>query len=412
MMTDSTTGTDKRAFTIILVTVVLDTMGLGIIFPIMPDLLEILGIESVADAALWGGALSASYALMQFLCSPVLGNLSDAYGRRPILLMGLIGMAIDYVVLGFATAIWVLVIGRMVGGIVGGTVSTATAYLADISEPEDRAKNFGLIGAAFGIGFVLGPAFGGLVGEWDPRAPFFLSAVLAGLNFLCGLFFLPESLSPEDRRPFRMKALNPFASLMRAFSFPGLRTPLACMFIISIAHAAYPAIWSYWSKQTLGWTTGTIGLSLAAYGFGAAVVQGAVIRLPIVTRIGPARIVCGSLILAVISMFGFGLTTVGWVVFAIIPIACLSDLFGPVVNGFMANLVPDNEQGALQGVVASIQAVTAVIGPVVMAAVFKMTADREGAVYLPGAAYMLAGLLIALTVIPLWRAMGPAQDVP
>jgi len=314
-------------------------------------------------------------------------------------------MAVDYVALGLATALWVLVVGRMVGGVMGGTISTATAYLADISPPAERAKNFGLIGAAFGIGFILGPALGGVVGELDPRAPFFLSAALAAFNFGCVFFFVPETVTPEKRRAFRLSALNPFATLWRAFSMKGLGTPLACLFVISIAHAVYPAIWSFWTKEMFGWSAGTIGLSLATYGVGAAVVQGAVIRLPVVTRLGAARVVPLSLLLGTAAFIAFGFTTAGWLVFLIIPFASLSDLFGPMLNGFMANQVPDDEQGALQGVQASIHAVTAVIGPIVMAGVFKVTGEPTGSMYMPGAAFLVSALLLALTVVPLARAI-------
>ena len=402
----------QKTLWFIFFTVVLDTTGHGIIFPILPDLLESLGLDSIADAALWGGVLATSYALMQFLFSPIMGNLSDAYGRRPVILLALTGMAIDYVILGLATVLWLLLVGRLVAGAMGGTVSTATAYLADISRPEDRVKNFGLIGAAFGLGFILGPALGGLLGEVDLRAPFFMSAALAGLNFLFGWFVLPESLPRDRRRPFSRTALNPFASIDRAFSMTGLRTALSCFFIISVAHQVYPAIWSFWAREALGWSVGLIGLSLAVYGAGVVIVQGGVIRMPVVSRLGAQRVVALSLGLGIFSLVGLGFASAGWVVFAILPFSSLSDLLNPTLTGFMANRVPDNEQGALQGVLASITAVTAIVSPLVMTAIFRATAGPEARLYFPGSPYLVSAFLLALTLPPLWRTMRAAESPP
>ncbi len=393
--------TSFKSISFIFVTVVLDITGIGIIFPIMPDLLEELGIDRVADAALWGGILATSYALMQFLFSPIIGNLSDAIGRRKVILIALFALSVDYLILGFATTLWVLVLGRIIAGIAGGTVPTATAYLADISQNDERAKNFGLIGAAFGLGFILGPALGGLLGEIDSRAPFFLSAFLTFLNFLFGFFVLPESLSIENRRKFSINSLNPFATIWESLLFKNLRVGLICFFIISTAHWVYPAIWSFWGKEIFGWGSGMIGLSLACYGIGISIVQGFVIRMKIVSRIGARWIVTFSLIVGSLAMVVLGFTSVAWLVFLIIPFSALSELLTPTLGGFFANQVTDLEQGKLQGVLSSLSAFTTIISPLLMTAIFNLTSNANDGFYLPGAPFLFAAVLLLLTVIPL-----------
>ena len=395
----------NRAITFIFMTVVLDITGIGIIFPIMPELLEELGLVNVANAAVWGGILATSYAIAQFLFSPVIGSISDAAGRRKVLLVALLTLSVDYLILGFASTLWVLLVGRIIAGIAGGTVPTATAYLADISEPHEKAKNFGIIGAAFGVGFILGPALGGVLGEINSRAPFFLSAFLTGLNFLFGFFFLPESLSVENRRKFRMSSINPFATILKILSFKGLRIPLVCFLVIAIAHWVYPAIWSYWAKQVFGWSSGMIGFSLACYGIGISVVQGYIIRLSWVAKLGSRFVATFSLLIGAIALFWLGLVEVGWMVFCIIPFSALSELLTPTLGSFLSNKVSDDEQGELQGVLSSLSAVTSIVSPLIMTGIFKFYSSPESALYLPGAPFIFAGLLLILTVLPLWWAM-------
>ena len=330
----------NKAIVIIFITVVLDITGIGIIFPIMPDLLQDLGIQSISAAALWGGILSTSYAVMQFLCSPILGSVSDAIGRRKIILFALLALSIDYLILGFSQTLWVLILGRIIAGIAGGTVPTATAYLADISPPTERAKNFGIIGAAFGLGFIMGPALGGILGEYSSRAPFFLSAALTALNCFAGFFLLPESLPREKRRPFNISSANPLLTIWRAFLFQKLRVPLICFFVISVAHWVYPAIWSYWGKEVFGWGSGMIGLSLACYGIGISFVQGFLIRLQIINQLGARLIVTISLLVGAFSLMSMGLIWQGWMVFLVIPFSALSELLTPTLGGFLSNSVP------------------------------------------------------------------------
>ena len=360
---------------------------------------------SVAVAALWGGVLSTSYAIMQFLCSPILGSASDTIGRRKIILFALLTLSVDYLILGFSNALWVLIIGRIIAGIAGGTVPTATAYLADISQPHERAKNFGIIGAAFGLGFIMGPALGGILGEFSARAPFFLSAGLTALNCLFGYFLLPESLMPEKRRPFKMTSINPFRTIWRAFLFKKLRIPLICFFVISVAHWVYPAIWSYWGKEVFGWSSGMIGLSLACYGIGISFVQGFLIRLPIISHLGARWVVTISLLIGAMSLLSMGLIWQGWMVFCVIPFSALSELLTPTLGSFLSNNVSDDQQGELQGVLSSLSAITSVVSPLVMTGLFNVFTANGGWVYFPGASFVFASALLLLTVIPLSYAM-------
>ena len=395
----------NSAISVIFFTVVLDITGIGIIFPIMPDLLQELGVTTVSSAALWGGILSTSYAIMQFLFSPVIGSASDAVGRRKIILIALFALSVDYLILGFSQTLWVLIVGRIVAGVAGGTVPTATAYLADISEPGERAKNFGIIGAAFGVGFIMGPALGGILGEFSSRAPFFLSAVLTGLNFALGYFVLPESLSSENRRPFTIKAANPFLTIWRVFLFKKLRIPLICFFIISVAHWVYPAIWSFWGKEVFGWTSGMIGISLACYGLGISLVQGFLIRLKIISVLGGRVIATGSLSLGALALLGMGFVTEGWIVFCIIPFSALSELLTPTLGSFLSNSVLDDQQGELQGVLSSLSAVSSIISPLLMSGLFTIFTSGQGGLYFPGIPFVFAALLLVLTISPLSRAM-------
>ena len=395
----------NKAVIFIFVTVVLDISGLMIIFPIMPDILRSVGKLSISDAAIWGGILYASYALMQFLFSPIIGNLSDSYGRRPVILVALGLMALDYLILGFASFLWVFIIGRMIGGIAGGTVPTAFAYLADISIPEDKAKNFGLVGAAFGVGFVFGPFMGGILGEIDFRLPFFCSAALSFLTFLLCLFFLPESLDPSNRRKFKKKDLNPFATLIKAFLFRDLRILFLCFFIISLAHWVYPAIWSFWSKEVFNWGPGLIGVSLACYGLGVAFVQGFVIRMKFVNRLGPKRIIFLSLVIGSIALTGFGFANMAWMVFALIPIAVMSELMNPTLDSFVSNQISDSEQGLLQGILSSINAITSVISPLVMTLLFKLGTLSAEKFYIPGIPFLFAAFLLIVIIYPLLKSM-------
>ena len=387
-----------------LATVAIDAIGIGIIFPVMPDLLLSLGLDDIGSAALWGGALSTLYALMQFLCAPLLGALSDRYGRRVVMLSSLAAMAVDYVVLTLAGTLWLLLLGRAIAGVAGATYGTATAYIADVSAPTERAKRFGLVGACFGLGFVLGPAIGGAVGELHVRAPFLVAALLAAANFALALFFLRESLPPARRRAFEWRRANPLGALRRALGLPALRWLMVGYFLFSLGNHVYPVIWSFWSKHTFGWSVGTIGGSLALYGIAMAFVQGVLIR-PSVQRLGEARTVAAGLAVGACAAAGFGLIESAWIAFALIPFAALSDVASPALTGLMANRVGDDEQGELQGVLASLMAIASVAAPPLASGLFYRFTAADAPAQLPGAPFLMAGLLIAAAIPLMWRSL-------
>ena len=378
-------------------TIFVDAIGIGLIFPIMPDLLADLGIKSVSDAALYGAALSTVYAVMQFLFLPILGNLSDQLGRRPVLLIGIAALFVDYIIMGVAASFAVLFIGRLVAGIAGATVATATSYIADVSAPDDRAKNFGMIGATFGVGFIIGPALGGLLGAIDIRLPFFAAAGFAGLNFAYGLFFLPESLLPKNRRPFTWQRANPFMALKRAVTSPALRRPVFVVFCMMLAGYVYPAVWSFYGKEKFGWDTALIGFSLAGYGGAVALVQGVLIRymLPKWGERGTVRL---GLVSIIIAMLGIAFAVETWMIFAMITMAALGEVAGPAINGILSKLVPDSEQGDLQGTLGSIESLAAIIAPPVFASMFKMFSDDQG-FYFPGAPFLAAAVISGFALI-------------
>jgi len=382
-------------------TIFVDAIGIGLIFPIMPDLLADLGIGSISDAALYGAALASVYAVMQFLFLPILGNLSDYLGRRPVLLMGIAALFVDYLIMGFAASFAVLFIGRLIAGIAGATVSTATAYISDFSAPEDRAKNFGMIGATFGVGFIFGPALGGMLGAIDIRLPFFAAAGFSGLNFIFGVFFLPESLMPGKRRPFAWKRANPFGALKRAATDRSLRRLVFVVFCMMLAGYVYPAVWSFYGKEKFGWTTDIIGFSLAGYGLGVAFVQGVLIRwmLPNWGEIGVARF---GMISIIVAMIGIAFSIQTWMIFAMIILAVLGEVAGPAINGMLSKRVPDSEQGDLQGVLGSIESLAAIVSPPVFAAMFKLFSDSEG-LYFPGAPFLLAMVIMVIGLVVFMR---------
>ncbi|WP_133485627.1 TCR/Tet family MFS transporter [Aliiroseovarius marinus] len=385
----------RGAIWFILATILLDAVGIGIVFPIMPDLMERVGAANTADGAFWGGILMASYAAMQFLFAPVIGGISDSLGRRPVLLLALVTLAVDYVIMALATTFWWLLIGRVLAGIAGATYITATAYLADISKPEERAANFGLIGATFGIGFVMGPAIGGLVASVHITAPFWLAAGLAALNVAFGLFLLPESLAPEKRRAFTKRDLNPFGSILDAFRLPGLMLPLVLIFAFEFANMVYPTLWAFWTREVFGWGTALIGISLASYGIAVAFTQGVVMRF-MLPKLGEYRTLIFSIICAIAAFVAFGLTGSVWVMFTFIIVAALADMAPPTMTAMMANMVSEDRQGLLQGVIASLGSIAAVIAPMVVTGVFQFFADADAPIYLPGAPFLLSGLMVLI----------------
>lgn len=388
----------RLAISFILITVILDSIGIGLIIPIMPQLIEELTNDPINIAAEWGGFLTFIYALMQFVFGPTIGNLSDRFGRRPVLLASLLFLSVDYLIMALAPTILLLVIGRTLAGIAGANFSTANAYIADVSPPEKRSQNFGLVGAAFGMGFIIGPAIGGFLGEYGTRAPFYAAALLALLNAAYGLFILPESLPKEDRRPFEWSRANPLGALRQMKKVPVVAGMMIAAFLFDIAHFVYPAVWSYYTVEVFNWSSAQIGLSLAAVGVGFAVVQGWLIRI-IVPKFGETRTLLFALLMNVISLFGFSFATAGWMVFAIIPLTSLGALAGPAFSGIMSQQLPKDEQGELQGLISSKAGLATIISPIVMTQLFGHFAGTSAPIYFPGAPFFAAALLVMLSLI-------------
>jgi DHA1 family tetracycline resistance protein-like MFS transporter len=393
-------------FLFILTTLMIDAIGIGIVFPIMPDLMDRVGASGVAEGALWGGIMMSAYAAAMFLFGPIVGSLSDAYGRRPILIAALATLAIDYTIMALAQTYWVLLMGRVIAGMAGATYITVTAYISDITKPDERGVAFGMIGAAFGIGFVFGPALGGISSGLHVTAPFWIAAALSALNMVFGFFILPESLKKENRRSFGRRDLNPFASIVRAFVIPGLAIPLICIFVFEFANMVYPTIWAFWGREVFGWGGFTIGLTLSAYGILIAVVQAGL--LPQMTkRLGDYRTLIFASIAAVIALAGFGFSTAAWAVAVVLPIAALSDMAPPLLTALAANRVGDDQQGLVQGVIASLSSVAAVAAPLVLTGVFERFVNNEG-VYFPGAPFLIAAFL-TIAIIPLILRLSPQK---
>lgn len=388
----------------ILATLMIDAIGIGIVFPIMPDLMARVGADSTAEGALLGGIMMSAYAATMFLFGPIIGSLSDAFGRRPVLIAALVTLTIDYVIMALAEVYWVLLLGRILAGMAGATYITATAYISDITKPEERGAAFGMIGAAFGIGFVLGPALGGISASWHLSAPFWIAAGLSAINVAFGLFVLPESLKQENRRSFGKRDLNPFGTITNTFRIPGLAIPLICIFVFEFANMVYPTLWAFWGREVFGWNAFTIGLTLAAYGVLIAAVQAGI--LPQITkRFGDYKALVLALVASLIAMIGFGFTTAVWAVVVLLPIAALSDMAPPLMTAFAANRVGEDQQGLVQGVIASLSSIAAVAAPLALTGVFEHFVDRGGA-YFPGAPY-LVGAVLVLAIAPLIRRLKP-----
>jgi len=388
----------------IFITIVLDSMGIGIIMPVMPDLIREVGNVDLSQAALWGGMLTVVFAINQFLFSPTLGGLSDAYGRRPVLLLALFIMAADYLIMGFAQSLWLLFIGRFIGGITAATQSTASAYMADISTSEDKAKNFGLLGAAFGVGFILGPMLGGLLAEYGSRAPFFAAAAIAFSNMLFGYFVLPESLTPDKRRAFEWRRANPFGAFKQMKKLPAMMPMLMVFLLLSIAFFVYPSVWAFFGRAQFNWDARMVGLSLAAYGLGIVIIQGALIR-PILKRFGEKRTAIFGMCVHLMTFLAYPLMTETWHVFAYMPISVFSAVAVPALQGLMSNSVADNAQGELQGAMSSLTAMATILSPFLMTRVFSYFTRDDTPVYLPAAPFLLSALsvVIALLIFSRWK---------
>ena len=389
-MTDD--APSKHALAFIFIAMLIDTIGLGIIIPVTPKLIAQLTHQGMGAAAVWGGWLSMVYALMQFLCAPIIGNLSDRFGRRPVLILSIAMLGIDYAITGLAPTIAWLFIGRFLSGAAGASYSTANAYIADVSPPEKRAANFGLTGAAFGIGFVLGPVIGGIIGDYfGPRTPFFVSAVFALCNAIYGLVVLKESLPPSRRRAFELWRANPLGALKSMQRFPMFAGMIGVVALMRLAHDANPSIWSYYTILKFHWTPAQVGYSLMAVGISISLVFGFLTRI-IIPRIGEMTSVIVGLACAAVGFFGYAYATQGWMLFVWLPIWSLSGLATPSINAILSKQVGPHEQGELQGALASIGGLTSIVAPALMTNLFGYFTSGRAPIYFPGASFFTAAL--------------------
>lgn len=391
---------NQYALAFVLITVMINSIGFGIIIPVLPDLVRELTDIPDNQIAIHLGGLTFVFAVMQFICMPIIGGLSDRFGRRPIMLLSLFGLGVDYLVMGFAPFIFVLYFGRVIAGALGATFTTANAYIADVSPPETRAQNFGLVGAAFGVGFMLGPAIGGVLGDEtkflgefaSPRLPFIAAGVLSMLNVVFGLLVLPETLAQEDRRPFDWKRSNVFGALKSLGRISGAKGLIFILFVLGVAHTVYPTTYALSTEVKLGWSSGDVGLSLLAFGIASFVVQGGLIRM-IIPRTGLFWASIIGIISAALAYGGMGLANAGWMIYAMGPFAAFAGLYGPALTNMMSSRVSKSEQGELQGAIGAAQGLGLMIGPIMMSGTFYVFGKEGVPYYQPGAPFILASLL-------------------
>lgn len=388
----------EAALGFIFVTLLVDSIGLGIIIPIMPKLLQTLAHTDISTAAKYGGWLMFAYAIMQFVFAPVLGGLSDRYGRRPVLLVSLLGLGIDYLFLAWAPTIAWLFLGRIIAGICGASFTTGSAYIADVSIPEKRAQNFGMIGAAFGIGFIIGPVIGGLASTWGLRAPFIVAAALSLLNFVYGLIVLPESLLKENRRPFNWRRANPVGSLMHLRRYPAISGLIMSVLFVYLAAFAVQSTWTFYTIQKFNWSEKMVGYSLGVVGIMIALVQGGLIR-KIIPALGQKNSVYAGLSFYTLGFVLFAFASQSWMMFLFLVPYCLGGIAGPALQGIMSNSVPANEQGELQGALTSLMSVTSIIGPPMMTNIFSYFTAKDAPVHFSGAAFLLGGILTIVSIL-------------
>ena len=382
----------------IVVVLLIDMIGFGIIIPVMPGLIQELTGSSVSSAAQYGGWMLAAYAITQFFCAPIIGGLSDRFGRRPVLLASLFGFAVDYLFLAFAPSIGWLFVGRVVAGMMGASFVAASAYIADISTPEDRAKNFGLIGATFGLGFIIGPVIGGFLGEFGPRVPFLVTAGLTVLNWMYGFFVLPESLEKENRRLFDWKRANPVGTVLSVWRYKVVAGLFVVLALLYISAHAVQSNWAYYTIEKFSWTTGMIGVSLGVVGLVFVIVQGGLIRV-ILPKLGHQRTVYAGLMLYAVGFVLYAVANQSWMMYAVTVVYCMGGMAGPALQGIMSSAVPANAQGELQGAFASLMSMTSVVGPPLMNGIFAWFSSAAAPFYFPGAAMALGAFLTIVSCL-------------
>ena len=391
---------DKKqaAIGFIFITILIDIIGWGIIIPVIPTLIKELIHADISEAAKYGGWLTFAYAITQFVFAPLIGSLSDQFGRRPILLLSLFGFSLDYLLLAFAPTITWLFIGRILAGITGASITTATAYIADISTEKNRAKNFGMIGAAFGLGFIIGPVIGGLLGQFGSRVPFYAAAVLCMINFLYGYFILPESLSKANRRNFDIKRANPIGAILNLKKYPKLTGLITAIFILYVASHAVQSNWSFYTIYRFNWSEKMVGISLGIIGLLVGIVQGGLIRW-INPILGNEKSIYLGMALYTLGMFLFAFAVESWMMFVFLIPYCLGGIAGPALQSVISGQVPPNEQGEIQGTLTSLMSASSIVGPPMMASVFYYFTHSEAPFIFPGAPFILGGVLMFISTV-------------
>lgn len=396
--------TDKKAaIGFIFITLLIDITGWGIILPVVPKLIGELIHSDLSEAAKYGGWLGFAYAITQCMFAPIVGNLSDQYGRRPIILISLLGFAIDYILLALAPSIAWLFFGRIIAGITGASISTASAYIADISTDEDRTKNFGLIGAAFGLGFIIGPVIGGLLGHYGARVPFYVAAILCMMNFLYGLFILPESLEKDKRRPFNWKRANPIGTFNFLRKQSKISNLVVALILVYIALHAVQSNWHFFTMYKFNWTERTVGLSLGLLGLLLGFVQGVLIRWT-TPKLGEQKSVYFGLLFYALGFMLFAFTNQGWMMFVFLIPYSLGGICGPALQSIISKNIPSNEQGELQGALASLVSATSIIGPPMMTNLFYYFTHDQAPFEFSGAPFFLASILMSISAIIIYFA--------
>lgn len=388
----------EAALGFIFITLLIDVIGFGIIIPVIPKLIQQLEHCTVSEAARYGGWLMVAYSVMQFVFAPILGNLSDQYGRRPILLFSLFGFGIDYLLTGFSPSIGWLFAGRIIAGITGASFSTASAYIADVSTPEKKAQNFGMIGVAFGLGFIIGPVLGGYLGKIGPRVPFYAAAGLALLNWLYGFFVLPESLAKENRRKFSWDRANPVGAFKQLARYPAIAGLATSITLLYIAGFAMQSTWTFFAIEKFNWTEAMVGNSLGFVGLLVAGVQGGLIRM-VLPKLGQERSVIVGLLLYTVGFLLFGFASQSWMLYAFMIPYALGGISGPALQGIISNHVPPTEQGELQGALTGLMSASSIVGPMLMTNIFAYFTGPTAPVQLPGAPFLLGALLTLIGTI-------------
>jgi MFS transporter, DHA1 family, tetracycline resistance protein len=388
----------KAAMGFIFVTLLIDVTGLGIIIPVFPKLIGQLTGGNISQVSQWGGVLTVIYAVMQFFCAPIIGNLSDKYGRRPVLLISLLGFGIDYLFMAFAPTIWWLFLSRVIAGITGASFTTASAYISDVSTNETRAKNFGLLGAAFGLGFIIGPSLGGMLAHFGLRVPFIVAAACCLLNALYGYFVLPESLGKEHRRKFEWKRANPVGSLTHLKKYPSVIGLMGSIVLVYIAAHALQSTWTYINIERFNWSEQKLGYSLGVVGAMTFLVQGILIRY-VNPKIGNEKSVYVGLAIYSLGMLAFAFANQSWMMFVFMIPYCLGGIAGPALQAILASHVPRNEQGELQGALTSMISLTSIVGPLVMTNLFAWFTKPKAPIHFSGAPFLLGSILLMISAL-------------